>query len=150
MEAEIARSPFSRAFRPDKMVLAGLEATLSLYRDRRAALEAIPTLKMLTTPGDALHERAGRLAGMIRDATIEPGISSVGGGSFPDARLDTTLVAVPAKHVEELLDEMRRGTPPVIARAGEGRILIDPRTVSDDELPLVASVVGAALDAEAS
>ncbi len=148
--AEIAKNPFARAFRPDKMVLAGLETTLRLYRDRRLALDAIPTLKMLTTPGDILLQRADRLAKMIPDAATESGVSSVGGGSFPDAKLDTTLVAVPTERVQQLLDGMRRGTPPVIARAGDGRVLVDPRTLSDDEVPLVASVVGAALEAKAS
>ena len=141
---EAAINPFTRAMRPGKTVIAALEATLRLYRDRSAALTQIPTLAMLTVDPVVLHERAEALAAQIEGAVILPGTSSVGGGSFPDAELSTTLLCVRTDHPDAFLALLRRHDPPVIARASEGRVLLDPRTVQDGEDEHVVSAVAAA------
>ncbi|MCZ6917833.1 MAG: L-seryl-tRNA(Sec) selenium transferase [Gemmatimonadetes bacterium] len=127
--AQAATNPFTRAMRPGKTVVAALEATLALYRDRPTAMAKIPTLAMATADPDTLRAQAAELAARIPGATTQPGTSSVGGGSFPDAVLPTTLVAVPAEHPETLLSALRAQEPAVVARAGEGRVLFDPRTL---------------------
>jgi L-seryl-tRNA(Ser) seleniumtransferase len=137
----IAQNPLARALRPDKMVLAGLAATLAAYRDPDGAVRSIPTLRMLTTPLATLSDRAARLRALLSGSTLEAGTSSVGGGSFPQAQMDTTLVAMATHEPEALLERLRAGDPPVVARAAEGRILLDPRTLFDDEIDAVASVV---------
>ncbi len=126
------------------MVIAALEATLQLYRDRSAALEQIPTLAMLTADPVALHDRAEALAGRIEGTIIVPGTSSVGGGSFPDAELRTTLLSVPTDHPDAFLARLRRHDPPVIARADPGCVLLDPRTIQDGEEEEVVRAVTAA------
>ncbi len=139
-----AVNPFTRAMRPGKMVIAALEATLRLYRDRSAALERIPTLAMLTADPVVLHDRAEALAGRIEGAVIVPGTSSVGGGSFPDAELRTTLLSIPTDHPDAFLARLRRHDPPVIARADQGCVLLDPRTIQDgEEKDVVKAIVGA-------
>ncbi len=141
---EAAINPFTRAMRPGKTVIAALEATLRLYRDRRAALTQIPTLAMLTVDPVVLHARAEALAAQIEGAVILPGTSSVGGGSFPDAELSTTLLCVPTDHPDAFLALLRRHDPPVIARASEDGVLLDPRTVRDGEEDLVVQAIAAA------
>jgi seryl-tRNA(Sec) selenium transferase len=36
---------------------------------------------------------------------------------------------------------LRLGRPPVVARVADGRVLLDPRTLSDQDLPVVAAVL---------
>jgi L-seryl-tRNA(Ser) seleniumtransferase len=140
----LAQDPLARAVRPDKMTLAGLEATLALYRDGDQARREIPVLRMLTADPADLKRRARRLARRLPGAHLLDGASAVGGGSFPGATLATTLVALEPASPDALLAALRRHDPPVIARAAEGRVLFDPRTLADDELPLVASAVASA------
>ena len=88
--------------------------------------------------------RAQSLASRIPGATTEPGTSSVGGGSFPDADLPTTLVSVATDHPDAFLADLRTQTLPVIARADNGRVLLDPRTIHDRDVDdVVAAVVSA-------
>jgi L-seryl-tRNA(Ser) seleniumtransferase len=142
--ARAAENPFTRAMRPGKTVLAALEATLALYRDPARALAEIPTLAMLTADARTLEAEAADAAGRIPGATTEPGTSSVGGGSFPDAVLATTLVALPAERPEAVLAALRDQEPAVIARAAEGRVLLDPRTIRPGEMDHVVGAVAAA------
>ncbi len=140
----LRQHPLARALRPDKTALAALEATLRLYQSAETAFSEIPVLAMLTADPAALKRRARRLARRLDGAVTEAGTSSVGGGAFPDTALPTTLVAVPTSAPDDVLQALRRHDPPVIARAAEGRVLFDVRTVTDDEFPAVAEAVAAA------
>ena len=73
-----------------------------------------------------------------------PGSSSVGGGAFPEAELPTTLVALDIGSCEAFLEALRRHDPPVIARAHEGKVVLDVRTIADEEFEVVAEAVRAA------
>jgi L-seryl-tRNA(Ser) seleniumtransferase len=74
-----------------------------------------------------------------------PGFSTVGGGAFPGAELPTTLVTLEPASCDALLAALRAHDPPVIARVEAGRVVLDPRTVAEDELPIVVAAVRAAL-----
>jgi L-seryl-tRNA(Ser) seleniumtransferase len=145
------RHPLMRVVRNDKVTLAALEATLRLYLDESRALREIPTLRALTTTPAALRARAGRLRRAIGEVaaavSLEPGISQVGGGSLPGERLPTTLVAITPREMEagELARRLRMGEPPVFGRVHRGQLLLDPRTVSDEEQPRLAAAVRAVL-----
>ena len=147
--------PLCRALRCDKVTLAGLEATLSLYRDPGRARERIPVLRMLTVPVAELDSRAGALlkgvAGLRAsqgtaplEADVAPGESLVGGGTFPDARLPTAVLRINAgDEAEAWMAVLRAHDPPVVARSREGRILLDLRTVAPEEEAAVASALAA-------
>jgi L-seryl-tRNA(Ser) seleniumtransferase len=134
-------NPLARALRPDKLTLAALEATLSHYRDPVEAVAQIPTLTMLTANPADLEERAGNLAAELAGASTEPGFSAVGGGAFPGVQLPTTLVRLPTKSPDSLLAGLRGHDPPVIARASDEGVVMDVRTVRDDEFPIIRSAV---------
>ncbi|HET7039641.1 MAG TPA: L-seryl-tRNA(Sec) selenium transferase, partial [Gemmatimonadales bacterium] len=142
--ARLARDPLARAVRPDKTTIAALEATLALYRDPDTARREIPVLRMLTADPADLKRRARSLARRIPGARLVPGESAVGGGSFPGVTLPTTLVALSPRSPDAMLAELRRHEPPVIARAAEGAVLFDPRTLADDEPAIVAAAVARA------
>ena len=72
MEA-MRKNPLCRAFRVDKVTLAGLEATLRHYLNPDEALREIPTLRMLATPLAELEDRARALAARLTAAEAEDG-----------------------------------------------------------------------------
>jgi L-seryl-tRNA(Ser) seleniumtransferase len=148
--ARCREHPVARAVRADKMTLAGLEATLGLYREPEEAVREIPVLRMLTLGSAELERRAALLAAVcpasLRPA-LEPGASAVGGGSFPAAELPTTLVALDAGGLgpDGLALRLRLGDPAVVARVGGGRVLLDPRTLPEESFPAVGAALAAAL-----
>jgi L-seryl-tRNA(Ser) seleniumtransferase len=130
----VRRNPLTRSYRLDKLTLAGLEATLALYRDPGRARREIPALAQLTCPLDELRRRAEQLCRDLRGVRVEitDSDASVGGGAFPTARIPSIALAVdgPAATIERRL---RSGEPPVIARIVDDRLLIDLRTVLPSE-----------------
>jgi len=133
----IEKDPLMRAFRLDKMTLAALEATLSIYRDPNRAIRELPTLRMLSTPLEELHRRAEAFAGRLRSISglasvaIEEGVAFVGGGSLPDIGLPASLVALRAREMSEgeLAARLRMANPAVVGRVQDGKMLLDLRTV---------------------
>jgi L-seryl-tRNA(Ser) seleniumtransferase len=76
------------------------------------------------------------------------GSSTPGGGSFPDALLPTTLIALDPGEIgaEGLALRMRMADPPVVTRVRDGRVLLDPRTLDEAEFPAVVGAVRQALE----
>ncbi len=136
--------PLARAMRIDKLSLAALEATLALHRDPELARREIPALAMLAAEGRSLRERAELLARETGGEVIE-GVSRVGGGALPLLELRGPVVALDGgeRSADELARALRLGEPPVIARVHEGRVLLDPRTLTDAEAREVAAAVRA-------
>lgn len=150
----IRKHPLMRALRPDKMTLAGLEATLQAARDEERAIRDIPTLRMLTMPLEELRARAEDIAEKLRSridsdvATIEvcEGVSRAGGGALPDVDIASAVVRIvpvagsEAELQRALLDD---SVVPIIVRAHEGAVLVDPRTLVDEDetLYLMDSII---------
>ena len=150
----IKKNQLNRALRPDKMTLAALEATLRLYLDPEQAGQLVPTLAMITAgPADLLlrarrlRRRLAKDLGVLATLTLRPGFSRVGGGSFPEQDLPTTLVAVTPTGMD--LETLRQGLLirdiPVIGRVEDGAFCLDPRTLMDEEFALAAAAVAAVL-----
>ena len=145
--------PLCRALRCDKVTLAGLEATLALYRDPGRARARIPVLRMIAARAEELGSRARRVAEGVAGrraargsaplaADVVQGESLVGGGTFPDARLPTAVLRIRAgEEAEAWMAELRAHDPPVVARSREGRILIDLRAVAPEEEAALVSAL---------
>jgi len=133
--------PLARALRLDKLGLAALEATLRLYLDPERARREIPVLAMLAATEDELAGRAARLAALIPGAEVVPSTARVGGGALPLFELPGPVVAVGGGGAEALAAALREGEPPVIGRIEAGRLLLDPRTLADDELEAAGHAV---------
>ncbi len=130
----LRRHPLQRALRADKLTLAALEGTLALYLD---APERIPVLRMLRAEG--VRARAERLASLTGGA-VEETVARVGGGALPLAELPSFACALE----EELAAPLRSSEPPVVGIVREGRLLLDCRTLTDDEVDEVAAAVATA------
>ena len=150
--AALRTNPLCRALRVDKMTLAGLEATLRLYRDRSRALVEIPTLRMLGADVQELSERAESMASALSEAGVSAevvdGMGAVGGGTYPGVTLDSAVVALPTTGAgaSEVAARLRAGSPPVVARIVSDRVVLDPRTVlpgqEADVIRVVVEAIG--------
>lgn len=138
-------NPLCRALRVDKVALAGLEATVSLYRDPEAALREIPVLRMLAESADEIEARArtileGLSAAGVH-AALAPGFSVVGGGTYPGVELPSWCVRIPASSHEggprAIAAAAREGDFPVVCRIEDDDLVIDARTVDVGEVDQV-------------
>lgn len=143
----IRSNPLTRALRVDKLTLAALTATLALYRDPERSVREIPALALLCEPVEALAVRAGRMRDTLAAAgcaaVVVPAEGSVGGGAFPAVTLPSVALAL-AGDARALERALRSGSPPVIARIANDRLLLDLRAVPErDDTRLVAAVSAA-------
>ena len=134
--------------RIDKLTLAALEATVSLYRDEAKAVRKIPTLRMLTMDINEIERKASKLMENLKK--IDPSrlqinlielSSKAGGGALP-------LLSLPSKCLQIRIDglsantleiNMRKNSPPIIGRIQDDAFIIDVRTLQDDDLPIIES-----------
>src|SRR5215204_522402 len=140
--SRLRKHPLYRALRSDKLRLAALEATL-LSHQRDVAEVEVPLIRMLSTTAEELERRARELiAGLdASQLNIEliTGESALGGGAGPTSTFPTTLIAIshPEKSAQEIEHQLRTSTPPIISRISEGKVLLDLRTVFEDQLPAI-------------
>jgi L-seryl-tRNA(Ser) seleniumtransferase len=142
------RNPLYRALRVDKMTLAALDLVL-LEHERGRAAATVPVLAMLRIPLPVLERRAQSLAAGLRAAAaglvvqVVEGRSAVGGGAAPLSEQPTWLVALgrAGLSASALHARLRDGHPPVVARIAEDRVLLDLRTVGEDDDAALQSVV---------
>ena len=140
---------------PQAGIIVGTKAIIEKIKRNPLNRKRIPTVAMITAAPDELKRRASRLASRLRKACgdkaeirLARGESRVGGGSFPENALPTTLVrAVPTGCTPECLKQRLLETvPPLIGRLEDHAFLLDPRTLADEELPMAANVIAAALN----
>jgi L-seryl-tRNA(Ser) seleniumtransferase len=147
--ARMRRDPLARAMRPDKATLAGVAATLGLYRAGRA-VDAIPVWTMIAQAPAAIRARADAVATALGGPPIAEGIpveSTVGGGSLPGDTLPSFAVAVRSRSAARLLAALRRGEPAVIGRIAENRVILDLRTVDSRDDERLTATIETALEA---
>jgi len=150
---KIQKHPLARAVRIDKLTLAALEATLMEYVDGAQAKEHIPTLRMLLEDPGTIKTRAKKIASLIKreikDAVLQvmEDSSQAGGGSLPEVEFPTYVVAIRPENisVNELEERLRKGEPAIIARIQGNSLILDARTIGDQEITAVAHAVTAAL-----
>ena len=170
---KLKKHPLTRALRVDKFTLAAMEATLRLYLDEKTALNSVPTLRMLTMTADEVGVRADRFARLAEQAGVAyggpagvgaaagtasdeatalaqvevvDGFSQVGGGALPEENIPTRLVSLAPFQVSvnTLEEKLRLADTPVLARIQKDRLLIDLRTVAEqEEETLMAAILEA-------
>lgn len=136
MVAKLKKHPLARAVRADKLCLAALNATLLAYLRGTAARE-IPVWQMMARPITEIEQQARRWAAALGTGKVIDGESTVGGGSLPGEVLPTKLLALAARSPKTFTTQLRQLPRPIIARIAEGQVLLDPRTVLDNEEALL-------------
>lgn len=143
----LRRHPLMRALRVDKLTLAALEGTLIEHLAGRAR-ETVPVARMLAQTAAAIETRAQALADRLRAAgwlvSLVPGASTIGGGSAPGVTLPTTLVtlALDGLSPDDLETRLRALDPPIIARIENATVVLDLRTVLDEQDERVVAGLG--------
>jgi len=144
----LRRHPLMRALRVDKLTYAALEATLALWM-RPAARRQIPVYRMLTATADEIGRRAEDLRARLQTEShvrceIVDGESTIGGGSAPGSLLPTRLLSIDITGMSaaNLDSRLRSGDPPIVTRILDDRVVVDLRTVAEEEEDaLVASLL---------
>jgi L-seryl-tRNA(Ser) seleniumtransferase len=139
---KLRKHPLYRALRADKLALAALEATLEAHR-RGEAIREVPALRMLSLTTEEIQARSQAFISKLLNQPcstalrlkIVEGQSAIGGGSAPTTHPPTALIALTHETLsaDALEEHLRLSQPPVIARINEGRVLLDLRTVAEDE-----------------
>ena len=145
---KILKHPLMRALRVDKLTLAALAATLRAYNDPHLAQRTIPVLALLATSVENLQNRAERLAPQIAasglcSVEVVEDEAYVGGGSVPSQALATRCLALAPKSgsAVQLAALFRSGSPAIVGRIKEGRLLLDLRSVAPKhDVELVAAI----------
>jgi L-seryl-tRNA(Ser) seleniumtransferase len=150
----LRRDPVARALRLDKLSLAALDWTLECLLAGR--LEEIPVLRQLLAPparlelrAQALAERLAKAAGAAATVSVLPERSPVGGGSLPGFELESRVIALRTPiPVEEFAARLRMPPLPVIARVRDDLVLIDVRTLLEDDDAAIEAAFARALASE--
>lgn len=138
---EIRGNPLYRAVRADKLIYAAVEATLRSFA-RDSALEEIPTLRMLSISPGEIKARADSFKSCFEEhkqekakLSLEPGFSAVGGGTGPGVELPTQLISLSHDEMsaKDIAAYFRSQSPPIITRIADGRIILDFRTITDED-----------------
>lgn len=138
--AKIASHPIARCVRVDKLTLAALESTLRLYVEGRE--EEIPTLRYLARDVATVRRFAEKIAAAYgRGASLEDGVTEIGGGSAPGTVLPTVRVGLPSSDPEGLARSLRQSSPGILGRIEDGKVWLDPRTLEESELPEVERIL---------
>lgn len=140
---KMKKNPLTRAIRIDKFTVAALEATLMEYRNSNEVISKIPTLNMLSITKTDLYPVARTLKDRLTNLKL-PGInfnlietvSRVGGGSLPTAELPSLAIEICLENEEisALATRLRLGSPAVMGRIQDGKLILDMRTVQPDEI----------------
>ena len=137
------KNPMMRALRVDKLIIAGLSATLQRYlTDSTTIAERFPMLNRYTRSIETLHAIAKQLTGQLEDifgekidVQVSETYGQIGSGALPVETLPSVALVLESVEVsaEMLAAAFRNATIPVIGRIKDGLFWLDLRTVYERE-----------------
>ncbi len=147
----IKKNPLHRAVRIDKLTLSCLEALLRIYLDYEDAVKRVPVLRMITESEEDVMKRGKRVFQRLRrhglsnlEISLREDLSQAGGGSLPAVGLPTWVITIRARTLSAnaLHEMLRRNTPPIISRISGDEVIIDFRTIMDEDIEdLIAGII---------
>lgn len=145
----IKKHPLARVVRLDKMTLAALEATFREYIDPERAKQNIPVLSMIAVNAEEIKSKAEQFSKIVQERTslyqvnIEATDGQIGGGTVPNQFLPGFSVTIEAESIspDRIERALRENQPPIIARICKNKLTLDMRTVSKEELYLLAEAL---------
>jgi L-seryl-tRNA(Ser) seleniumtransferase len=147
----LRRHPIARAVRIGRMQMAALEQVLAIIAAGHE--DEIPVYRMLRDSAETVRARAQLLSetigGELEGARVVRCESAVGGGSMPGTELHSWGVRIQVGDPQAFAARLRTGTPAAFARVTDRFVLLDCRTVTDEQLPHLARAVFYALEGDA-
>ncbi len=134
----VKENPLKRALRPDKLTLAALQGTLSLYQRSPNLVAELPTLRWLTRPREEMDAIATTAVPLLQahlggefSVTIEDAAAQIGSGSLPEEELPSRAIVIRHPQVtgEKIAARFRSAEPPILGRVRENAFLLDLRGI---------------------
>jgi L-seryl-tRNA(Ser) seleniumtransferase len=148
--AKLRRNPIARAVRIGRMQMAALEQVLAIIAAGHE--EELPVFRMLRDSPDVVRARAQLLSetigGELEGARVVKCTAAVGGGSMPGTDLPSWGVRIEVPDAPAFAARLRTGTPAAFSRVDDRHVLLDCRTVTDDQVPHLARAVFYALEGD--
>jgi len=146
---KMKKNPLTRAFRIDKFTATILEMILHEYLSEEDAIKNIPVLSLITKDIKEIEESANKLYEKLNDlkdvaqVEIEDTLSQIGGGSLPAERIKSKCVTIMPKNMSTaaLEEKLRLGENPVVGRISEDKLILDMRTVLEDEIDVLVQKI---------
>ena len=143
---KMKKNPLTRAFRIDKFTATILEMIFHEYLNEEDAIKNIPVLSLITKDLKEKEKNANALFNKIEnlenvaDINVEDTFSQIGGGSLPAERIKSKSVTIMPKNIstQSLEAKLRAGKNPVVGRISEEKLILDMRTVLEDEIDILA------------
>lgn len=143
---KMKKNPLTRAFRIDKFTATILEMIFKEYLNEEDAVKNIPTLSLITRDLKEIEKNANTLyekLDVLKDVAIiniEDTLSQIGGGSLPMERLNSKCVSITPKNMStaSLEEKLRLDENPVVGRISDNKLIIDMRTILDDEIDILS------------
>ncbi|MCS0542893.1 hypothetical protein NXY55_23230, partial [Aeromonas veronii] len=141
---QLKKHQLARVLRVDKLTYAALEATLFSYLKGNSS--RIPTIRDILATEEEIKERCQRFVHCLADKINHYHIelrkegSPIGGGTMPGVEVPTFAVCLkhPKKTAVEIATLLRQQSPPIIVRIKNDEILLDFRTIEQDEIEGIA------------
>jgi L-seryl-tRNA(Ser) seleniumtransferase len=140
----LAEHPIARVVRPDKLTLAAIAATLAAWQTGRwrelpIYRAAAASLDSLEARGEKIRSAASGDAGATPTIDVVPSLAVFGGGTSPEKRFASRALAISRRgtSADVLASRLRAGTPPVVGRVEDGRVLLDLRSIFPEEDPIL-------------
>lgn len=142
-----------RAPRLDKCTTAVLEATFREYFCEDMAWENIPVLKMIARTKEELLAQAEEISWELNSCSCSGKIAVtesavIGGGSLPGETMPDYAVEISPERetVQRLADRLRLLPVPIVSHIKNDRVLLEMRTISEEEKREFTAELKEALD----
>ena len=139
--SKLKKNQFLRAFRVCKMTISALEFTFKQYVDEKVAIEKNPTLNRILEPISEVFKRAEILKNLLKDIEIDSEIietkAIIGGGSMPDATIDSYGVAITSLDGKQVETAFLKEDTPIVGRVQNNQFFIDLKTIHSDEYSII-------------
>lgn len=144
----LKKNQLARVLRVDKFTLAALDATLRLYLNPERAAEKVPAIRDIIASVDEVRDKAERFRSLVEGIvpvaiSVEQAESEVGGGTLPGVTIPTTVAVITSQEREmhQIERKLRLGSPPVVGRLHKGQLILDFRTIQDEEIDETANAL---------
>ena len=139
--SKLKKNQFLRAFRVCKMTISALEFTFKQYVDEKVAIEKNPTLNRILEPIGEVFKRAEILKDLLKEIEIDSEIietkAIIGGGSMPDATIDSYGVVITSLDGKQVETAFLKEDTPIVGRVQNNQFFIDLKTIHNDEYSII-------------